>query len=161
MSKAKYALEIEPGTQEIVGTRIFDAPRDLVFKTIMDPKLIPQWWGPRAHTTTVDEMDVRPGGKWRYIVRDPDGIDHAFHGFYHAIAAPDQCVFTFEYEGVPGHVVLETVTLEEVDGKTRMTDQSVFQSVADRDGMVQSGMEDGATETMDRLDEVLIAAARV
>jgi uncharacterized protein YndB with AHSA1/START domain len=161
MSKAVYALEIEPGKQEIVGTRTFDAPRDLVFKTMMDPKLIPQWWGPRAHTTKVDEMEVRPGGRWRYVVRDPDGNEHAFHGFYHAITAPERCVFTFEYEGVPGHVVLETVTLDEVDGKTRMTDQSVFQSVADRDGMVQSGMETGATEMMDRLDELVAAAARV
>jgi len=105
-------------------------------------------------------MDLRPGGRWRYVQRDPQGNEHAFHGVYHDIAAPERLVFTFEYEGVPGHVVLETLTLEELDGKTRLTDQSVFQSVADRDGMVQSGMESGATEMMDRLEE-LLAAARV
>jgi uncharacterized protein YndB with AHSA1/START domain len=160
MSNAAYAIEIEPGKQEIIGTRMFDAPRDLVFKTMTDPKLIPQWWGPRRHTTTVDEMDVRPGGRWRYVLHDPDGNGNAFHGVYHDITAPERLVYTFEYEGVPGHVLLETVTLEEVDGRTKLTDQSVFQSVADRDGMVQSGMESGATETMDRLEE-LIAAARV
>lgn len=158
MSKGK--LVIEPGKQEITQTRTFDAPRDLVFKTIMDPKLIPQWWGPGYLTTTVDEMDVRPGGKWRYVQRAPDGTEHAFRGVYHDITAPKGFVGTFEYEGVPGHVLLQTVTLEEVDGKTRMTGQSVFQSVADRDGMVESGMESGATEMMDRLEE-LLAAARV
>jgi uncharacterized protein YndB with AHSA1/START domain len=157
---SKGNLVIEPGKQEIVMTREFDAPRDLVFKTITDPSLIPQWWGPRYLTTTVDEMDVRPGGRWRYVQRDPDGHEHAFHGVYHDITAPTGLVCTFEYEGVPGHVLLETVTLEEVDGKTRMTEQSVFQSVADRDGMVQAGMESGATEMMDRLGE-LLAAARV
>jgi uncharacterized protein YndB with AHSA1/START domain len=157
---SKSSLVIEPGTQEITMTRRFDAPRDLVFKTIMDPNLIPQWWGPRYLTTTVDEMDVRPGGKWRYVQRDPDGHEHAFRGVYHDITAPKGFVCTFEYEGVPGHVLLETVTLEEVDGKTTMTGQSVFQSVADRDGMVASGMESGATEMMDRLEE-LLAAARV
>ncbi|HKF18474.1 MAG TPA: SRPBCC family protein [Candidatus Dormibacteraeota bacterium] len=158
MTKPDYT--IEPGKQEIVMTRTFDAPRDLVFKTMTDPHLIPQWWGPRYLTTTVDEMDLRPGGRWRYVQRDPQGNEHAFHGVYHDIAAPERLVLTFEYEGVPGHVMLDTVTLEELDGKTRLTDQSVFQSVADRDGMVQSGMGSGATEMMDRLEE-LLAAARV
>lgn len=158
MTKPDYT--IEPGKQEIVMTRTFDAPRDLVFKTMTDPNLIPRWWGPRYLTTTVDEMDLRPGGRWRYLQRDPQGNEHAFHGVYHDITAPERLVFTFEYEGVPGHVLLDTVTLEGVDGKTRLTDQSVFQSVADRDGMVQSGMESGATEMMDRLEE-LLAAARV
>jgi uncharacterized protein YndB with AHSA1/START domain len=105
-------------------------------------------------------MDVRPGGRWRYVLSDPQGKEDAFHGVYHDIVAPERLVMTFEYEGVPGHVMLETGTLEEVDRKTRLTDQSVFQSVADRDGMVQSGMESGATEMMDRLEE-LLAAARV
>jgi uncharacterized protein YndB with AHSA1/START domain len=149
---------IEPGKQEIVMKRTFDAPRDLVFRTITDPDLIPRWWGPRYLTTTVDEMDVRPGGRWRYVQRAPDGQEHAFRGVYHDITAPDGFVCTFEYEGVPGHVLLETVTLEEVDGKTTMTEQSVFQSVADRDGMVAAGMESGAVEMMDRLEELLAAA---
>ena len=156
---SEVAYQIEPGKQEIVMTGTFDAPLELVFKTITDPDLIPQWWGPSYLTTTVEEMDVRPGGKWRYVQRDPDGNVHAFHGVYHDIR-PERQVFTFEYEGTPGHVLLETLTLEDVDGKTKLIDQSVFQSVADRDGMVQSGMESGATEMMDRLGE-LLAAARV
>jgi uncharacterized protein YndB with AHSA1/START domain len=157
---SKTELIVEPGTQEIVMTRTFDAPRELVFKTTMDPNLIPRWWGPRYLTTTVDEMDVQPGGKWRYIQRDPEGNVHAFHGVYHDIAAPERVVSTFEYEGVPGHVLLQTMTLDEVDGKTNLTMQSVFQSVADRDGMVEAGMEVGARDMVDRIEE-LLAAARV
>jgi uncharacterized protein YndB with AHSA1/START domain len=156
----KTELIVEPGTHEIVMTRTFDAPRDLVFKTTMDPELIPKWWGPRYLTTTVDEMDVRPGGKWRYIQRDPEGNVHAFHGIYHDITPPERVVCTFEYEGVPGHVLLQTMTLEDVGGKTKLTMQSVFQSVADRDGMVEAGMEVGARDMVDRIEE-LLAAARV
>ena len=160
MSDVTSGFRIEPGKQEIVMTRTFDAPRDLVFRTMTDPGLIPRWWGPRRLTTTVDEMEVRPGGKWRYVQHDPEGGEYSFHGVYHDITAPERLVFTFEYEGEPGHVLLETVTLEDVDGGTRLRDQSVFQSVADRDAMVRSGMEHGATETMDRLRE-LVAVARV
>jgi uncharacterized protein YndB with AHSA1/START domain len=100
-------------------------------------------------------MEVRPGGQWRYISRDAGGDEYAFHGVYHEILSPERLVYTFEFEGMPGHVLLETITLEEHDGKTTLIDQSVFQSVADRDGMVQSGMESGASESLDRLDELL------
>ncbi len=148
-------LIAEPGRQEIVITRVFDAPRELVFRTYTDPSLIPQWWGPRNTTTVVDAMDVRPGGAWRYVNRGADGSEHWFHGYYHEIAAPERLVHTFEYEGTPGHALLETVTFDEVDGKTRLTDSSVFQSVEDRDGMLKAGMEEGARELMDRFAELL------
>ena len=81
--------------------------------------------------------------------------EHGFHGVFHDAVASERIVYTFEYEGIPGHVLLETITLEERDGRTHMTDSSVFQSVADRDGMLQSGMESGAAESMDRLEEYL------
>jgi uncharacterized protein YndB with AHSA1/START domain len=152
---SEVAYSIEPGRQEIVMTRTFQAPRDLVFRTMTDPALIPRWWGPRRLTTTVEEMDPRPGGRWRYVQREPGGGEHAFHGVYHDVSAPERLVLTFEYEGVPGHVLLQTVTLEERGGRTRLVDQSVFQSVADRDAMVRSGMESGATESMERLGELL------
>jgi len=148
-------LIAEPGVQEIVATRVFDAPRELVFKAITDPNLIPQWWGPRSLTTTVDKMEVKPGGIWRFVQRDAGGNEYAFHGVYHGIESPDRIVYTFEFEGVPGHVLLETVTFEDQDGKTKLVDQSVFQSVEDRDGMLMSGMEEGAAETMDRFAELL------
>ncbi len=148
----------EPGKQEILVTREFDASRELVFKAFTDPKLIPQWWGPRNLSTEVDEMDARPGGRWRFINRDAEGNEYAFHGVYHEILAPKRVIDTFEFEGLPekGHVVLETMKLEALPGgRTRLTAQSVFQSVADRDGMLQSGMEDGVNDTYDRLEELL------
>ncbi len=151
---------IEPGVQEIVMTRVFDAPRELVFKVVNDPELRPQWWGPSRLDTTVEKMEVRHGGAWRIVQKDSDGSVYAFRGVYHVVDAPSYTVNTFEYEGVPGHVALETTTFEEVDGgKTRLTIKSVFQSLEDRDGMVASGMESGASEGWDRLAE-LIAKSR-
>ena len=140
---------------EVVMTREFDAPRDLVFRAYIDPDLIPRWWGPRYLTTTVDRMDVRAGGSWRFVQRAPDGAIHAFHGVYHLVQPPERIVQTFEYEGEPGHVLLETVTFEDLGGRTRITTQSVFQSIRDRDGMVASGMESGVVESMDRLEQLL------
>ncbi len=148
----------EPGKQEILITREFDAPRELVFKACTDPKLVPQWWGPRNLSTEVDKMDVRPGGQWRFINRDADGKAYAFHGVYHEVLAPERIIDTFEFEGLPetGHVTLETMKLEALPGgRTKLIAQSVFQSVADRDGMLQSGMEAGVKETYERLAELL------
>jgi uncharacterized protein YndB with AHSA1/START domain len=151
-------ISAEPGKQEILITREFDAPRELVFKACTDPELIPQWWGPRNLSTVVDRMDVRHGGQWRFINRDAQGNEYAFHGVYHEILAPERVIDTFEFEGLPetGHVTLETMKLEELPGgRTRLTVQSVFQSLADRDAMLQSGMEAGVNETYDRLAELL------
>jgi uncharacterized protein YndB with AHSA1/START domain len=148
----------EPGKQEILITREFDAPRELVFKAFTDPELVPQWWGPRRLSTEVDKMDVRPGGQWRFINRDAEGNEYAFHGVYHQVLAPERVIDTFEFEGLPetGHVTLETMKLEELPGgRTRLITQSVFQSVADRDGMLESGMESGVNDTYDRLAELL------
>jgi uncharacterized protein YndB with AHSA1/START domain len=153
MTKVKFT--VEPGKQEVVMSREFNAPRELLFKAFTDPTLVPKWWGPHGITTVVDQMEVRIGGIWRYIQRDADGNEYAFRGVYHDIATPERLVYTFEFEGMPGHVVLETVTLTEQDGKTIMTDTSLFQSHDDREGMLQSGMEQGATESWDRLEALL------
>src|SRR2546427_1941510 len=149
MSANTTNILAEPGKQEILITREFDAPRELVFQACTDPQLIPQWWGPRSLSTEVDQMDVRPGGQWRFLNRDALGNAYAFHGVYHEVLAPERIIDTFEFEGLPetGHVTLETMRLEELPGgRTKFTVQSVFQSVADRDGMLQSGMEEGAKE---------------
>lgn len=153
MSNTEFV--IEPGRQDIVIRRMFDAPRDVVFKAMTDPSLIPNWWGPRRYTTEVDRLEVKPGGLWRLINRGADGTAYAFKGVYHDVEVPHRVVQTFEFEGAPGHVSLETATLEEVDGRTRLEAVSVFQSVQDRDAMVQSGMEEGARETYERLAEVI------
>lgn len=151
----KVNLIAQPGQLDITTSRSFNAPRDLVFKTLTDPKYVPEWWGPRDLTTTVDQMDVRMGGIWRYVQKDADGNEFAFRGVYHQIEAPERMVFTFEWEGMPGHILLETVTLTEENGKTLLTDVSVFQTVEDRDGMIAAGMESGAQDSWDRLEELL------
>src|ERR1700726_2543810 len=158
MTASQTNILAEPGKQEIVITREFDAPRELVFKAVMDPELVSQWWGPRYLSTEVDTMDVRPGGQWRFINRDAEGKEYAFHGVYHQVLAPERVIDTFEFEGLPetGHVTLETMKLEELPGgRTRLITQSVFQSLADRDAVLQSGMEEGVNDTYDRLSELL------
>lgn len=153
MPKTDYV--IEPGRQDITSTTVLDAPRELVFKAYTDPKLFAQWWGPRQYTNTIDKFDARPGGQWRVVQRAADGGAHGFHGVHHDVLAPERIVATFEYEGVPGHVALQTATFEPLGKKTKLVSQIVFQSIADRDGMVASGMEQGANESMERLAELL------
>lgn len=146
---------IEPGRQDIVFKRTFDAPRDIVFRALTDPGLIPNWWGPRKYQTIVDEMEPRAGGRWRYINRNAEsGEEFGFHGVYHEVSV-DRIVQTTEFEAFPGSVGLETATLEERDGQTFMTAVSLAPSVEARDGIVASGMEGGARETYDRLDELV------
>src|SRR5574339_257992 len=89
--------------REVVLTRLFDAPRELVFRAHTDPELIPQWWGLRSNTTIVEELELRPGGAWRFVQRDAKGNEFAFHGEYREVMAPERLVNTFEFEGVPGH----------------------------------------------------------
>jgi len=156
-SKATFVADANAPT--IVMTHTFNAPRRLVFEAYTNPTHIPQWWGPRRLTTTVEKMDVRPEGEWRFVQRAPDGKEFGFHGTYREIVPPERLVATFEFEGMPGHVVVDTVTLEEQDGKTKLTVTSLFQSVEDRDGMLESGMESGASESMERLAELLGAAS--
>lgn len=151
-------IVVEPGKLEIVVTMTFNAPRALVFQAYIDPALIPQWWGPRYLTTEIDQLDARPGGRWRFVQRDPDNNEYAFHGVFHEVSAPDRIVQTFEYEGMPGHVSLDTAVFEDLGGgKTRVVSQSVFQSLEARDGMAASGMEIGINEGYDRMSELLAA----
>jgi len=154
---AKTEFVIKPGTNAIGVTRVFDAPREVVFRAMTDPDVIPKWWGPRRYWTKVDRLEVRLGGVWRFINGDSEGNEHGFHGVYHLVEAPERIIQTFEWEGMPGHVALETMRLEDLGGgKTRMVQESVFQTVEDRDGAAGSGMQEGAAETYERLDEVLV-----
>jgi uncharacterized protein YndB with AHSA1/START domain len=148
-------ITAEPGMPLITITREFDAPRDLVFRAHVDPELLVQWLGPRDLTTTIDCYDARDGGTWRYVQKDADGNEYGFHGVFHGTPAPEAIVQTFEFEGVPGHVMLDTTTLEQRDGRTLMRTVSSFQSVEDRDGMIASGMERGVRDSGDRLEELL------
>jgi uncharacterized protein YndB with AHSA1/START domain len=141
--------------REVEMTRVFDAPRALVFAAYSKPEHIPHWWGPRSVTTIVEAMDVRPGGAWRFIQRDADGAEYAFYGEYREVEPPERIVSTFEFEGFPGLVVVDTLTLREADGKTTLTVISRFTSREERDRMVESGLEGGAREMWERLAEHL------
>lgn len=151
----------EPGIPQIIIEREFDAPRDLVFRAHTDPELVKQWLGPRNLTMDIDRFEVRDGGIWRYVQRDEQGNEYAFHGVFHGDPSPDSIVQTFEYEGYPGNVALETLTLEERDGKTLLRTNSVFQTLEARDGMLQSGMEHGVNDGYERLDELVVCLASV
>ncbi len=145
----------EPGVPQIVITREFDAPRELLFRAHTEPELLVQWLGPRALTMTIDHLDARHGGTWRYTSRDAEGNEHGFQGVFHGTPSPDGIVQTFEYKGVPGHVSLEALTFEARGDTTLVRVRSVFQSVEDRDAMIRSGMEQGLNEGYERLDELL------
>jgi uncharacterized protein YndB with AHSA1/START domain len=148
-------ITAEPGTHEISITRELDAPRELVFRAFTDPELYTQWLGPRRLTMTLEMFEPRNGGRWRYIHKDQEGNEYGFHGVFHDVTSPERIVQTFEFEGTPGHVSLETARFEDQGGKTRLTMVSVFQSVEDRDEMLQSDMETGVNDSYERLAELL------
>ncbi|HKH59516.1 MAG TPA: SRPBCC family protein [Flavitalea sp.] len=157
-TKNQTRVKVEPGKQELFITREFDAPRELVFKAFTDPELLVKWMGPRQLSTKIDRFESGSGGSWRFVQADNNGNEVGFHGVCHEETAPERTIRTFEFEGLPekGHVALETARFEVLPaGRTRVTIQSVFQSVSDRDGMVQSGMEEGVNESHERLDELL------
>lgn len=158
MPNNKTTIKIEPGKQDIIMTREFDAPRELVFKAYTDPGLLIRWLGPKRMKMTIEKFEPKNGGGYRYIHTDPDGREYGFHGVIHEIAPPERAIQTFEFEGLPekGHVSLDTAKFEALPGdRTKVTTISVFQTVADRDGMAQSGMEQGVNEGYERLDELL------
>jgi uncharacterized protein YndB with AHSA1/START domain len=143
------------GDLEIHAERWFDAAREHVWQAFTDPEQISQWWGLRSTTTIVDEMDVRPGGKWRFVQRADDNSEMGFHGEFREISEPESLTWTFAWDGMPGHASVETVTFTEQDGGTLVSSVTVFENRKDRDGMLESGMEDGMRETYDRLAELL------
>ena len=157
--QTKTATVTTPTDREIHIERMLDAPRDRVFVAFTDPALIPEWWGPHGTTTIVDQMDVRPGGTWRFLVRNSDGSETAFRGTYREVTAPERIVQTFEWEGMPGHVSVETATFEDLGERTKVVTTSIFHTSEERDGMLASGMEGGMNETYARLDDLLARLA--
>ena len=162
MSTEKMATKFsQPSDLEIVMERVFDAPRELVWKAYTDPKLVAQWWGQRQSTTVVDKMEVKPGGAWRYVEREAGGAEYGFKGEYREVKPPERLVYTFEFEPMPGHIIVDTITFEAQGGQTKVTARSRFDTVEDLQGMLQSGMEGGANESWDRLEELLANSARL
>lgn len=145
-----------PGEREIHVERTFDGPRERVFAAYIDPEAIPKWWGPRNTTTIVDELDPTAGGKWRFVMRDSDGTETGFRGVFREVTPHERLVQTFEWEGMPGHVSVDTAVFEDLgDGRTKVVSTSIFHTPEERDGMIESGMERGMNETYERLDELL------
>jgi uncharacterized protein YndB with AHSA1/START domain len=155
VTTAATRLTAEPGTPLLSFEREVAAPRALVYRAYTEPALLAQWLGPRRLTMRVDQFDVRHGGAWRYVSIDADGTEYGFHGVFHGTPSPDRITQTFEFEGAPGHVSLDTLVLEDLGGRTRIRTTSVHQSVEARDAMIVSGMEGGVVEGFEQLDELL------
>ena len=153
-------ITAEPGVPQVLTERTFDAPRDLVFRAFTEPELLVQWLGPRKYTMTIERFDLRDGGTWRYIHSDDAGNAFGFHGVFHGEPSPDGMVQTFEFEGAPGHVSMDTLTLEENDGRTTVRTNSAVPVGRGprRDG--RAGMADGMSEGYERLDELARQARR-
>ncbi len=157
MMANKTTINAEPGKQELFIIREFDAPRELLFRAYTDPELYKQWVGPKDLTMTIDKMDAVNGGSYRFI-HERDGHEYVFHGVYHEVLTNERIIGTFEFDGLPekGHVILGTTRFEELPGgRSRINHQSVFQTVEDRDGMLQSGMERGVNDGYEKLDALL------
>jgi uncharacterized protein YndB with AHSA1/START domain len=144
-----------PTEREILTERVFDAPRERVWSAFTDPALLARWWGREANTTTIDQLDLRPGGAWRFVERNSDGSEHGFRGVYREVLAPERLVYTFEWEGLPGHVLVNTATLADMGERTRLSVHSLFHTTAERDGMLSAGMERGLNESYRVLDALL------
>lgn len=148
-------ITADPGTPFIDVVREFDATPAQVFRAWTDPELIPRWLGPADMVMDLLEYQPTPGGCYRYVHRNADRGEHSFRGVFHAVVPNQRIVQTFQYDGWPDEVSLESVTFEDLGGRTRVRTHSVFPSVAARDAMVESGMERGVRDSMTRLAEVL------
>jgi uncharacterized protein YndB with AHSA1/START domain len=143
-----------PSDREIRIERIFDAPRDRVWRAMTDPELLAQWWG-RGNKVVIEKMEFERGGHWRLVEHSDQGI-HGFEGRYREITPPERIVQTFEWDGMPGYVAIETMNLEDLgDGRTKIVNVSLFHTSEERDGMLNSGMEGGLNQSYAALDRVL------
>lgn len=149
-----------PSDREIQMTRVFDAPRDLVWRAHTEAEMVAKWWG-RGNKLDIERLEVEPGGHWRFVEHHEGGTD-GFEGRFGEVESAERLVQTFEWDGLPAHVALNTMTLEELgDGRTRIVATSLFHTVEDRDGMLQSGMEEGLSESYAALDALLESLAQM
>ena len=155
----KTIITAEPGQREILITREFDADREKVFRLFTEPALFVEWISPREVMTTLDTFDAVNGGSFHYEQSDANGNTSGSHGVFHLVDEPDCIIQTYESENNErGQVQLDTLRFEKISGKkTRVTSQSIFQSVADRDTMINSGRARGVIESHERMDELLVA----
>jgi uncharacterized protein YndB with AHSA1/START domain len=151
---ANRATITKPSDREIRIERIFDAPRDRVWRAMTDPKLVAQWWG-RGNTLVIEKFELERGGHWRVVEHGPEG-QHGFEGRFREVTPKTRIVQTFEWDGMPGHVAVDSMTLEDLgDGRTKLVTISQYHTPEERDGMLQSGMEEGLNQSHAALDKVL------
>ena len=151
VAKAKVTT---PADREIRIERVFDAPRDRVWRAFTDPKLLAQWWG-RGNKLVIEKFELERGGHWRFVEHGPEG-QHGFEGRFREVTPKDRVVQTFEWDGMPGHVIVETLELTDLgDGRTKIVTVSLFHTTEERDGMLQSGMEEGLNQSYEALDRLL------
>lgn len=148
----------QPGTPFVDVVREFDAPPERVFRASTDPDLVTRWLGPREMEMRVIEYDARTGGAYHYVHRDPSGAEYEFRGMFHRVTPNERIIQTFEHNGAPDVVSVDTTTYEDLGGRTRLSTHSVFPSVEARDAMVTAGMERGVRDSMERLEELLHGA---
>ncbi|TXN29703.1 SRPBCC family protein [Lacisediminihabitans profunda] len=148
-------ITAQPGTPFLDIVREFDAPREKVYRAYTDAALVTQWMGPRRLSMDLTSWDVRPGGSWGFFNRDADGTEYQFHGVFHAVTPGEHILWTFEFDGAPGHVSLESIDFDDLGSRSRVRIHAVYQSVEDRDAMAAGGMESGVTEGFERMDELL------
>lgn len=144
-----------PGTPFIDVVREFEATPAQVFRASTDPKLVPRWLGPREMDMRLIEYDARTGGSYHYVHRDAEGAEYGFRGVFHSVVPAERIIQTFEYDGEPDVVSLDTSTYEDLGGRTRLSGHTVFPTVEARDTALESGMERGIRDSMDRLEELL------
>ena len=153
---AKTEIIAKPGSPQVLIIREFDAPPELLFRAHVEPELVKQWLGPSKYEVVIDRYEVRDGGRWRFVHRDTEGHEFGFRGVFHGTPSVENgIVQTWEFEGAPGHVSLQTATFEGRNGRTIVTDNAVFQSVEARDANVDAGMAGGVIEGHARLDALL------
>jgi uncharacterized protein YndB with AHSA1/START domain len=142
-----------PGDREVHIERVFDAPRELVWRAFTEPDLIAQWWG-RGNKLVIERMEVERGGHWRFV-EHAEG-EHGFEGRYREVTPPERLAWTFEWDGMPGYVVVDTTTFEDLgDGRTKVVTDSIFHTTEERDGMLESGMQKGLDQSYAALDRLL------
>jgi uncharacterized protein YndB with AHSA1/START domain len=146
-----------PADDQILITREFDAPSELVFKAWTTPELVKRWWSGQRGAVTSAEIDLRVGGMWRYVMDATGGFEVAFHGEYREIVPNERIVTTEVFEGMPDAQAVDTITFAELDGRTTLTMHVQHTSKEDRDGHINSGMEGGMQESMDALEQVAIS----
>lgn len=151
---SRKATVTKPSERSVRIERVFDSPREKVWLAMTDPELVAQWWG-RGNKLVVEKLELRPGGHWRFVEHSDHGV-HGFEGRFGEITPPSRVVQTFEWDGMPAHPCVETMTLEDLgDGRTKLVIESLFYTVEERDGMLDSGMESGMNQSYEALDRVL------